>query len=119
MALGQAGYNELWGGDARLLRVSGGSKSGELANRPNCKQTITNCQWQSYSVGDVQSDAGHEGYPLLGNVWLIVSVLGLYRTVSVSQPGPDPSDCRIFMERDESARESVDRINPTGNIQSA
>lgn len=52
-------------------------------------------------------------------VWLIASVLGLYRTVSVSQPGPDPSDCRFFMEGDEPTWESVDRTNPTGNTQTA
>jgi len=38
--------------------------------------------------------------------WLIVSVLGLYRTASISQPGPGPPDCRFFGEG------LVERKNP-------
>lgn len=43
------------------------SKFGGIGEPPNCEQTTTSCQWQSYSRGYVQSEGGHGIIPCYGN----------------------------------------------------
>lgn len=120
MAHGQAGYDEHWGRGTHLLGACLEVKVRRVwRTARTASKRLRTADGSHIRVAICSPWAVMGAIPCRETVWLIVSVHGLYRTNSKSQPGPAQQTAEFSWKGDEPTRESVDRTNPTGNTQTA